>query len=232
MTKLLPCVEIEPGVEADSSVVWLHGLGASGHDFEPIVPHLGLPRTRFVFPHAPPRPITINMGLIMPAWYDITRLISAPGQEHDDAVARGAGEPERQVRESAELITALLERERQRGMPASRTVLAGFSQGGALALFTGVRHAQALAGILVLSGYELLPHTRAEASEANRTTALLFCHGTHDPMVDVARGRAACEAYSSAGRDAQWRDFPIEHQVSMDEVKVVADWLRQRLPPS
>ncbi len=221
MAELLPCVEITPG-EVSSSVVWLHGLGASGHDFEPIVPHLRLPRTRFVFPHAPPRPVSINMGLIMPAWYDITGL--GPSS---------FGIEERHVRESAALVEALLERERERGIPSTRTVLAGFSQGGAMALFTGVRHAQPLAGILVLSGHEPLPGTREkEQAEANRATAMLFGHGTYDPVVPVELGRAAYEACATGGRDARWREFPMEHQVSMEEIEVVAAWLRERLEPS
>jgi phospholipase/carboxylesterase len=214
-------VEIAPRGEAHSSVVWLHGLGASGHDFEPIVPHLCLPRTRFVFPHAPSRAVTINMGLIMPAWYDITGLTAA-----------SFGTPERHVRESAAMVRALLERERERGVPSSRTALAGFSQGGGIALFEGVRHPEPLAGILVLSGHELLPATReTEQSEANLRTPILFCHGTYDPVVPVELGRSAHEAYATASREARWREFPIEHQVSMDEVEEVGDWLRERLEP-
>ena len=175
MAELLPCVEVTPPGEVSSSIVWLHGLGASGHDFEPVVPDLHLPRTRFVFPHAPRRPVSINMGLIMPAWYDIMALGGSR-----------IGLEERHVRESAALVEALLERERERGVPSTHTVLAGFSQGGALALFTGVRHAETLAGILVLSAHEPLPETREkEQSEANRTTPMLFCHGTYDPVVPM-----------------------------------------------
>jgi phospholipase/carboxylesterase len=159
------------------------------------------------------------MGLIMPAWYDIVSLTRA-GQE-----------TERHVRESAALVEALLERERARGAPSERTVLAGFSQGGAMALFTGVRHAFPLAGIMVLSAYELLRDTRAqELSEANRTTPLFFGHGTYDPMVPVKGGRLAYEAFAP-GRDAEWHEYPIEHQVSMDEIRDIGAWLRERLPP-
>lgn len=223
MPELLPCVEIEPPQgEASSSVVWLHGLGASGHDFEPIVPHLGLPRTRFVFPHAPRRPVTINMGLIMPAWYDITGLTAAT-----------FGTEERHVRESAAMVEALLARETERGVPSSRTVLAGFSQGGGIALFAGLRHAEPLAGILVLSGHDPLAGTQeAEENPANAATPMLFCHGTYDPVVPVQLGRAAYEACATGRRDARWREFPIEHQVSMDEIEEVAAWLRDRLEPA
>ena len=172
MAELLPCVEITPRGEVSSSVVWLHGLGASGHDFEPVVPHLRLPRTRFVFPHAPRRPVSINSGLIMPAWYDITGFSPAT-----------FGVEERHVRESAALVAALLDRERERGVPSTRTVLAGFSQGGAMSLFEGLRHAETLAGIMVLSGHAPLP---VEQAVANRATPMLFCHGTYDPVVPVA----------------------------------------------
>jgi phospholipase/carboxylesterase len=131
------------------------------------------------------------------------------------------------------MVRALLERERERGLPSSRTVLAGFSQGAAMALFTGVRHAQTLAGIMVLSGYELLEDTREkEQAEVNRTTPMLFGHGRYDPLVPLERGRAAYEAYATAGRDARWHEFAIEHQVSMEEIEVVGAWLRERLEPA
>lgn len=219
MTQLLPCVEVEPrDGRATSSIVWLHGLGASGHDFEPVVPHLRLPHTRFVFPHAPQRPVTINMGLVMPAWYDITGL------------DRGGQETERHVRESDALVRALLEREKRRGVPPARTVLAGFSQGAALALFTGVRYPETLAGIVALSGYEVLEATRdAEASEANRATPIFFAHGRYDPVVPLAMGQASYAAFATGGRDAAWHEYPIEHSVSMPEIDDVGAWLRERL---
>src|SRR5262245_9914115 len=221
MAEVLPCVEITPRSEVSSSVVWLHGLGADGHDFEPVVPHLRLPRTRFVFPHAPRRPVTVNMGLIMPAWYDITSLTPAT-----------FGVEERHVRESAAQVAALLDRERQRGVPSKHTVLAGFSQGGALALFEGLRYPETLAGIVVLSGHALLPETLdKEQSDANRTTPILFCHGTYDPLVPVGLGRAAYEA-CSGGRDARWHELPIEHSVSMEEIELIARWLHERLEPA
>jgi phospholipase/carboxylesterase len=220
MAELLPCVEITPPGEVSSSVVWLHGLGASGHDFEPVVPYLRLPRTRFVFPHAPRRAVSINMGLIMPAWYDITGFSPAT-----------FGVDERHVRESAALVAALLDREKQRGVPSTRTVLAGFSQGGAMSLFEGLRYPDALAGIMVLSGHALLHETREkEQSEANRATAMLFCHGTHDRVVPVELGRAAYEACAE-GRDARWHELPIEHSVSMPEIELIAAWLKERLEP-
>jgi phospholipase/carboxylesterase len=220
VSEVLRAVEIEPRREPSGSVLWLHGLGADGYDFEPIVPMLGRPDLRFVFPHAPSRPVTINGGLIMPAWYDILAL-GAPG----------GGEDPDDVRESALQIEALLAREAERGVPSSRTVLAGFSQGGAIALFVGTRHRHRLAGIMVLSGYEVLAHTReAEASAANRETPVLFCHGRHDPMVPVSRARRAFEAHAQAGREAQWQDFPMAHEVSPEEILAIREWLGRRLP--
>jgi len=212
VTDLLPCVEIGPEGEPAGAVVWLHGLGASGHDFEDIVPLLELPSVRFVFPHAPRRGVTINGGLIMPAWYDIRFL-------------GGGGEAADGVRESAAHVEALLEREQERGIPASRLVLAGFSQGGAVALFAGTRYGKALAGILVLSGYELLAATRdAEAAGTNRATPMLFCHGRYDPMVPLSGGRLAYEA-CAVGRTAEWHEFEMAHEMTLDEVGVVRDWL-------
>lgn len=220
MSDLLRCVEFEPGGRARGSVVWMHGLGASGHDFDDVVPLLQLPDVRFVFPDAPQHAVTINGGLIMPAWYDIT-LMSTTGSENV-----------RHVRESAAMIEALLEREQERGVSAERSVIAGFSQGGALALFVGTRYAKPLAGILVLSGYEVLADTReAETSDANRTTPLLFCHGTYDPMVDLLRAQAAYEAYA-AGRPAEWYEFPMAHQMCLEEIEIVRAWLHARFGES
>jgi len=217
MTDVLPGVEIDAQGEPAGTVVWMHGLGASGHDFEPIVPLLGLPNVRFVFPHAPARGVTINGGLIMPAWYDILALGTAGGEDADD------------VRESAAMIEALIDREAARGVPAGRLVLAGFSQGGAMALFVGTRHAKPLAGIMVLSGYEVLARTReAETSAANRTTPLLFVHGTQDPMVGIARARAAFTAYAEGRAEAQWHQFAMGHEVCPAEIAIIRGWLAAR----
>jgi phospholipase/carboxylesterase len=219
MVELLPCVEVGPEEGATAAIVWLHGLGASGHDFEDIVPLLRLPRVRFVFPHAPRRGVTINGGLIMPAWYDILRFSDAAGSERAD-----------QVRESAEMVEALLARERDRGVPSEHTVLAGFSQGGALALYAGVRHAHALAGIMVLSGYEVLPADRPEPGGANAATPMLFAHGTHDPVVPAQRGRLAQRAYE-AGRESAWHEYPMGHEVCLEEIADIREWLHARLGP-
>ena len=217
MTDVLPGVEIDAQGEPAGTVIWMHGLGASGHDFEPIVPLLQLPQVRFVFPHAPARGVTINGGLIMPAWYDILALATAGGEDADD------------VRESATMIEALIAREAARGVPSASVVLAGFSQGGAMAVFVGTRHAQPLRGIMVLSGYEVLGRTReAETSAANRTTPLLFCHGTLDPMVSISRARAAFAAYGEGRAEAQWHQFAMGHEVCPEEIALIREWLSAR----
>ena len=216
MSEILPCVEIDPPGEPEGVVVWLHGLGADGHDFEPIVPILGLPRARFVFPHAPSMPVTINGGMVMPAWYDIVSF-------------GGSGENETGVRASAAQIQALLEREERKGAPADRIILAGFSQGAAMALYVGTRYPRALRGIMVLSGYEVLARTRErEQTPANRTTPMLFCHGTADPVVPIAAGHLAYEAHARPERPAEWHEFPMGHEVSPSELTVIRQWLGAR----
>jgi phospholipase/carboxylesterase len=209
-------------------VIWLHGLGADGHDFEPLVPHLRLPHARFVFPNAPAIPVTINGGYVMPAWYDIRNLELSP-QAHGKADR----EDPAQIRASAAAIEALIARENSRGIPSERIVLAGFSQGGALALYVAPRHARPLAGFMVLSAYELsCPPTPASGSEANAGTPALFCHGRHDPTVPMFAGQAACESARRSGREVRWYDFPIGHEVSLPEIQTIAAWLRERLPPT
>ncbi len=224
MSALLPCVEIEAETTpASAAVIWMHGLGADGHDFEPIVPLLRMPWARFVFPHAPSMPITINAGFVMPAWYDILSLEHVGGRENEG-----------HVRASAERIVALVERERTRGIAPERIVLAGFSQGAAMALHVGVRYPERLGGIVVLSGYHLLPETfESERSEAQRSTPMLFCHGLYDPLVPIVLGEkahATVQRWSTASVD--WHSFPIEHQVSIEEIETVGAWLRAHLPES
>lgn len=221
MAQILPCVEIGPTEgPARGAVVWLHGLGASGHDFEPIVPMLGQPRLRFVFPHAPAQPVTINGGFVMPAWYDILTLDRSPDRE---------SEPD--IRRSAELVEALLQREKDRGVPAERIVLAGFSQGAAMAMHVGLRHAESLAGLLVLSGYRVLAdRLEAERSEANRAVPMLLCHGTQDPMLPIDLGHEARDHLRETmpQADIRWHEFPIGHEVSVPEIEHVAAWLAER----
>jgi phospholipase/carboxylesterase len=215
MSEILPCVELDPPGKPEGVVVWLHGLGADGHDFEPIVPILGLPRARFVFPHAPSLPVTINGGMVMPAWYDILAI-------------GGGGEREADVRRSTGQLRALLEREEQR-VPPNRIVLAGFSQGGAVALHVGTRHPRGLLGIMVLSGYEVLAHTReVEETPVNRSTPMLFCHGTTDSVVPIVAGRMAYQAHAHPGRPAEWHEFAMGHEVAPSELTVIRQWLAAR----
>lgn len=217
----LETVEVSTGEAPVASVVWLHGLGADGHDFEPVVPLLELPPSlpvRFVFPHAPVRPVTINAGYRMRAWYDI-KAISA-SRDQDEAGIADAGRR----------IGALIEREKARGIPASRIVLAGFSQGGAMALHVGLRHPEALAGIVALSCYLLFPERlAAERSEANAHTPVFVGHGTLDPMVPFSMGETAAHDLRQLGHPVEWRRYPVPHSVSPEEIADIGAWLRNRL---
>jgi phospholipase/carboxylesterase len=218
---LLDCLELGPSASqpAAASVIWLHGLGADGHDFAPIVPMLRMPSVRFVLPHAPTRPVTINGGFVMRAWYDILGLDFT-----------GVRESERDIRDSAEHVSALIERERLRGTPSDKIALVGFSQGGAMALHVGVRERERLAGIGVLSGYMVLggKSLPEERSTANSTTPALFCHGQQDPIVPVFLGKAAHDQLKALdpGRPLEWHDYPMGHEVCPEELAVIAKWLR------
>jgi phospholipase/carboxylesterase len=218
VTDLLETVEVETGRRPGTSVIWLHGLGADGHDFEPLVPGLGLPPSlavRFVFPHAPMRPVTINGGMVMRAWYDVR---PEGGERREDAAG---------VRESQARIEALIAREKQRGIAAGRIVLAGFSQGGAMAFHTGLRHAERLAGILALSCFLPLPDTlAAEASPANRDVPIFLAHGTHDTTIPLARVLRAREVLRGLGYQVEWHEYPMPHAVCDEEVADLARWLR------
>lgn len=223
MPDLLKCVEVETGGAVRAAVVWMHGLGANGHDFEPIVPHLGLGGrgVRFVFPHAPRRAVSINMGLLMPAWYDIRGL--GPAAEVD----------EHGIRESAAQIEALLLREKERGIPALRIVLAGFSQGGVIALHVGLRHAERLAGIVALSTY--LPEISGRAGElsaANADLPIFVAHGTDDPMIPLAGGERARDRLGALGHPVEFRTYPMEHSVAPEEIADIGAWLGTRLAPA
>lgn len=219
--ELLDCLEVNTSPVAEYSVIWMHGLGADGHDFEPIVPYLGLPAdlaVRFVFPHAMRRPITINGGMVMRAWYDIVEISTLRGQDE-------AG-----ITHSAQQVQALIGREIERGVPASKIILAGFSQGGAMALHVGLRYPQKLAGIMALSGYLLFPdRLMQERSEANAATPVFVGHGTMDPMVPFALGQATVTALQSGQWPVEWHSYPIPHSVSPPEIADVGNWLRERL---
>ena len=212
----LETLEVEPAGPAGASVIWMHGLGADARDFHGIPPELGLPaepRVRYVFPNAPRMPVTINQGLIMRAWYDVAGF----GARDQD---------ERGIRRAAGWIDELIAREAGRGVPAGRVVLGGFSQGGAMALFAGPRYPEALAGVMCLSGYLLLPDAlEAEASDANRSVSIFQAHGTADPMVPPALGRAGRERLEQAGYEVDYHEYPMAHQVCRDEVRDLGDWL-------
>ena len=217
----LQVVTVTPRRAADAAVIWLHGLGADGHDFEPIVPELGLPADhtiRFRFPHAPVRPITINGGMAMRGWYDITS--AGLDREVDEAG----------IRESAAAVSKLIDAERDSGIDSRRIVLAGFSQGGAIALHLGLRYPHELGGILALSTYLPLPERLAdEAVETQRDTPIFIGHGTIDPLVPEALGSATARTLDDAGYAVAYTTYPIEHGVSPQEIRDVADWLRARL---
>ncbi len=221
MPELLDAIEIETGKNPTASVIWLHGLGADGNDFAPIVPELRLPKAaiRFVFPHAPVRPVTINGGMRMRAWYDIT----------DGANRR---EDERGVRASQVLIEALVGREKERGTKAGRLVLAGFSQGGAIALHTGLRHPERIAGIMALSTYvpveeKLLP----EASTANRDVPIFMGHGSDDPIIPLVRAEQSRNLLKSLGYPAEWHKYAMPHSVCPEELADIGTWLGKVLGP-
>ena len=217
---MLPTIELETGRPATASVIWLHGLGADGHDFEPIVPELDLPdalAVRFVFPHAPMQPVTINGGAVMRAWYDVDAL---EGQRRED----GAG-----VRASQALVEELIASEKKRGLAAARIVLAGFSQGGAIALHTGLRHAEPLAGIMAFSTYLPLASTLAAEAAANRATPIFMAHGVHDPLIPVARATMSRRQLEAAGYAVEWHDYPMEHAVCATEIADISAWLQRVL---
>lgn len=216
-------IETETGRPPGATVIILHGLGADGNDFVPIARELDLAAAgplRFVFPHAPVMPVTINNGYRMRAWYDI--LGFGPGSREDETG----------LRRSMAAVEELLEREKQRGMPAHRIVLGGFSQGCAVALMTGVRHKERLAGIAGLSGYlPLAATTAAERSDANALTPIFLGHGRADSVVPIERGTASRDALRALGYDVQWHDYPMEHSVSMEEIADLGRWLVKVLAP-
>jgi phospholipase/carboxylesterase len=220
MTQLLQTVERETAPEPAASVIWLHGLGADGYDFDPIVPALRLaggPEIRYVFPHAPIRPVTINGGVEMRAWYDII------------AIQRGAREDEAGIRESGEAIAALIHREAERGIPPHRVVLAGFSQGGAIALHAGLRYPEKLAGIIALSTYLPLRAAAAEFHAANRETPLFMAHGSLDPVVPARLGEDSAHFLEQAGYNVEFNSYVMPHSVCPQEVEDIRRWMGRYL---
>jgi phospholipase/carboxylesterase len=214
-------VEISPGKDVEGAVIWLHGLGADGHDFEPIVPELRLDghlKLRFVFPHAPVRPVTINGGMVMRAWYDILTL------------DRDGPQDEAGIRGSAEILLSLIERERERGVAADRIVLAGFSQGGAIAMHVALRYPHRLAGLMALSTYLPLP-AAFEAEVVGNPDAqpnslpVFMAHGTFDPVLPHALGAGSFEILKAAGYSGTWHEYPMAHGVCAEEVADIRQWL-------
>jgi len=214
---LLPHIELATGPDPQGTVLWLHGLGADGWDFVPVVRELPLPESmalRFIFPHAPVRPVTINNGHEMRAWYDIRQSDIA-------RVPDEAG-----IRDSQAAIERLIARERSRGVADDRIVLAGFSQGGAIALQTGLRHRERLAGIVALSTYLPLEESlEAEAAGANRATPIFMGHGTQDPVIPLALAQASQRALQARGYDVQWHAWPMPHSVCAEEVEALGEFL-------
>jgi len=203
--------------DADAAVIWLHGLGADGSDFVPIVSELILPaglNIRFVFPHAPVRPITINQGYRMRGWYDITSLDIA---NRDDEAG---------IIESSKILTRLCDEQLAQGIAAEHIIVAGFSQGGAIALYTGLRYPSALGGIMALSTYLPMQHRlQLEATAANRDTPVFMAHGQHDDVVALQFGQQTCTLLQQQGYRLQWQDYAMGHSVCMEEISDISDWL-------
>jgi phospholipase/carboxylesterase len=213
-------ITLEPASPATAAVIWLHGLGADGYDFVPIVEELRLPQTlpvRFVFPHAATRPVTINNGFVMRAWYDIKGL------------SREGIEDEVGIRESEAVVRELINAEVARGVPTRRIVLAGFSQGGAIALQTAIRYDQPLAGVMALSTYlPLRASVAKEGGAANRAIPILMCHGTQDGVVAPQMGELSRDLLAGLGYQIEWRTYPMQHSVSMEEINDISRWLQAR----
>lgn len=222
MSDLLPAIEIETAPQPAFAVIWMHGLGADGSDFVPVVPELGLPESlavRFIFPHAPAIPVTCNGGYVMPAWYDIYSLDDA-GRKADVAG----------IRQSCDAVRALIARENARGVPSERIVLAGFSQGGAIAYTAALTHPQPLAGVIALSTY--IPSTdliAAEATPANAATPIFAAHGTEDDVVPLALGTRARDYLVAKGQPLAWHTYRMPHSVCLEEIADIGAWLQTRL---
>lgn len=221
MSELLPCVTVEPTDEHKATVIWLHGLGADGHDFEPIVPELKLPAelgVKFIFPHAPVIPVTINGGYQMRAWYDIRNADLS--QREDEAG----------VRQSAEQVEQLIKHEIEQGIPADKIILAGFSQGGAVTLHLATRLNQKLAGIVALSTYLTIPDKLAvEKSDANLDTPIFMAHGQQDPVVPMQRGQYSAKVLEDNSFKVHWSDYPMPHAVCLEEIQALGRYIQEVL---
>ena len=210
----MDAIEIETGPRPEATVIWLHGLGADGHDFEPIVPELRLPKAvRFVFPHAPVRPVTINNGMRMRAWYDILQFGDGP-------------EDEQGIRASQVLLENLITAEKKKGIQADKIVLAGFSQGGAIVLQTGLRYAGRLAGIMALSTYLPIAETlQKEKSKANQDLPIFMAHGSYDDIIPLRRAEQSKDLLVKSGYPVEWRTYPMPHSVCPEEIGHISEFL-------
>jgi phospholipase/carboxylesterase len=220
-TMLEPPIEIETALNPTMSVIWMHGLGADGSDFPPIIPELNLPREaaiRFIFPHAPMRPVTCNNGYVMRAWFDILSMASDRRAVDQETVLA-----------AVDSVRSLIRRENERGIPSERIVLAGFSQGGVMAYTTGLTHHERLAGMLVLSGYIPTPQWVTEnATAANRHTPIFAAHGTQDDVLQIGLGEAARDLAKTLNDALEWHSWPMPHTLCLEEVQLVGAWLSER----
>lgn len=219
MNQPLQSIVLDSGPNPQTAIIWLHGLGADGHDFEPVTEELQLPcAVRYIFPHAPMRPVTINGGFVMRAWYDIAETNIADRQ--DDAG----------IRDSQAKVEALIRRENERGIPPNRIFLAGFSQGGAIALHTALRQAQPLAGVLALSTYlPLAERASGEMQESTLSTPIFMAHGRSDTIIPQTLGRASAESLKALGYRVDWHAYPMAHSVCAEELRDIERWLTARM---
>ena len=222
MSACLPALELVTQEPPRYAIIWLHGLGADGSDFEPVVPHLGLPAPpgiRFVFPHAPAIPVTCNGGYVMPAWYDIVSL-----EPHSRTIDEAG------ILRSRDAVRALIARENARGIPSERVFLAGFSQGGAVAYVTALTHPERLAGVIALSTYLPTPEIAFdEASPENRNIPIFAAHGNEDDVVSPMLGQQARDMLRQHGYDPTWKEYRMPHSVCLEEIVDIGNWLRPRL---
>ena len=221
----LPAIELETAANPQFSVIWLHGLGADGSDFVPVIDELGLddlpgmPGIRFVFPHAPQMPVTCNGGYVMPSWYDIYSLDVNSRRVDEDG-----------IRQSRQAIRQLIARENERGIPCRRIIVAGFSQGGAVAYTTALTHPEALAGVIALSTYIPAPTLLTdEATEVNKTIPVFAAHGSEDEVVSPILGETAREWLTQHGYAVEWHEYPMPHSVCLEEIGAIGQWLRKTL---
>jgi len=218
MAENLDYIEMNPMSDPIASVIWMHGLGADGHDFETIVPELNLPSEspiRFIFPHAPMRPVTLNNGYVMRAWYDIPQMNIREEQD------------EQGIKASAQLITQLIEQEKKQGLKSEQIILAGFSQGGAMALYTGLRYPEKLGGILALSTYLPLDQKLDEFSAVNRAIPIMMAHGTMDPLIPLSFAELSRDLLVKAGYQVDWHTYPMQHSVCPQEIQDISAWFQR-----